>query len=460
MLLSRNHLPRAVLIGLGALAVVGLAAATPFALEWWKPREAGAAPAAAAAAPLSLVPGQADAFTVSPGVLHTLKVETAEVKKSFHSRPLRLSGSLNVDQNRMYRARSRFAGEVTETGTTPEGIGLPPSESIEVRPLRPYDRVEKRQLLAVVWSKDLGEKKSELVDALSTLRVDEKILKRLKKNQSFLPGTSLDMQQLKVTQDLNAVSRVKRTLHVWRLTRAEIEGIEKEAARIFDNLEKGVSVQETDWARVEIRAQFAGTILEKNVRVGDFVDTSTVLYTIADLSRLIIMVHAYEEDLPGLQALPPEQRRWAVQLPADPGAKPLPGAITYISDLIDPTQHTALVTGFVDNSSGLMRVGQYVTATVELPPPADEVEIPTAALIEDGSGSWVVVQTDAAKEQFALRRVAVARRTADWISLRTRLKPEEQRQGAQALRPGERVVTTGVLELASALKDLQGAEKK
>ena len=44
------------------------------------------------------------------------------------------------------------------------------------RPLRHGDKVTVKQLLAVIWSKDLGEKKSELVDALSQLRLDIKYL--------------------------------------------------------------------------------------------------------------------------------------------------------------------------------------------------------------------------------------------------------------------------------------------
>jgi cobalt-zinc-cadmium efflux system membrane fusion protein len=460
MALHRNRWPRILTVGLCAVVLLGLAVAFPFALGRWKAREAAAAPAEPAAPAIRLVTDQPDAFVISPGVVQTLKVQTAVVQKATHPRPLKLTGSLNYDQNLMYRARSRFAGELTQIGTVPEPKGHPSSESTEQRPLRPGDRVEKDQLLAVIWSKELGEKKSELVDALSQWRVDKRILDNLEKSSSAVPERSMSEQRAKVALDRNAILRCERTLGVYRLTREEIEAIKKEAGRIFDSREKGVPVQETDWARVEVRARFAGTVMEKNVNVGDYVDVSSQLYTIANLSRLAVQAHAYEEDLPALQGLTPDQRRWTVRIQAEPDARPLPGAITTIGDVIDPTQHTAFITGYVDNSSGLLRVGQFITATVDLPPPAEEVEIPTAALIEDGSGSWVVIRTDAAQDEFALRRVVVARRTVDWISLRTRLRPNEERRGIRALQPGDTVVTSGALELASALKDLQGAAKK
>src|SRR5205814_745561 len=128
-----------------------------------------------------------------------------------------------------------------------------------------------------------------------------------------------------------------------------------EAERLFKDRQAGIAVQERDWAKVEIRAPLAGTVLEKNINVGDYVDTSTKLYDIADLTHLTVWANVYEEDLPALRALPPGQ--------------------------------------------------------------------------------------------------------ADWVCLRTELKPVETAQGVQVLQPGEKVVTGGALELASALKDIQGAAR-
>src|SRR5206468_9128358 len=61
---------------------------------------------------------------------------------------------------------------------------LPGAEPFQDRPraegeLRFGDFVHKGQLLAVVWSKDLGEKKSELVEGIARLRIDEEKLENL-----------------------------------------------------------------------------------------------------------------------------------------------------------------------------------------------------------------------------------------------------------------------------------------
>src|SRR5262249_56338481 len=90
-----------------------------------------------------------------------------------------------------------------------------------------------------------------------------------------------------------------------------------------------------DWAKVEVRSPLEGTILEKNVTVGDIVDTATDLYKIADLRTLAVWAHVYEDDLPALLALPPDQRTWGVRLPSDPSAMALKRTIYRTTQLID-----------------------------------------------------------------------------------------------------------------------------
>ena len=47
----------------------------------------------------------------------------------------------------------------------------------------------------------------------------------------------------------------------------------------------------------------------------------------------------------------------------------LPGTIDEIGYMIDPNQHTAVIKGYVENPGQRIRAGQYVSATVNIPPP-------------------------------------------------------------------------------------------
>src|SRR5262249_41733426 len=137
------------------------------------------------------------------------------------------------------------------------------------RPITTGDKVSEGQLLAVVWSKDLGEKKSELVDALSQLKLDQDKLRRYREVDRIggVPADTMAAAERSVQADRIAVSRADLTLRSWRLTDKEIEAIYKEAEQVAERVRRGqpghTKEQEKTWARVEVRAPFAGTILEK-----------------------------------------------------------------------------------------------------------------------------------------------------------------------------------------------------
>ncbi len=462
---SRALLLRVVTVGIAISVLGGLVAAAPGLRELWR-SAAGQVPAASAAGEENAgrrarLDGP-DTLALPADVVQALGVRTAEVKQATRPRPLPpLAGSLALDANCLVRVHARFAGEVVEIGTTSNHEADSRSAGpTEFRPLRGGDRVRKGQLLAVVWSKDLGEKKSELVDAVSRLRLDRELLGRLQESftRGVVPERSLREQERNVEADLIAVARAERTLRAWRLTDEEIEAVRAEAEAIRKDPNRR-GREDKDWARVEVRSPQDGTILEKNVTVGDLVDTSTDLFKVADLSRLSVWVHVYEETLPALQALP-RPIPWTIRLKAVPDAPPLRGTADHIGAVIDPNQHTALVTGHVDNADGLLRAGQFVTATVEVPPAPDEVEVPAAALVEDGRASTVFVLAESGQTHFTARRVAVARRFHDVVYVRSRPSAEDAAQGVQSLRPGEQVVSSGAVVLKGALEELQSGARE
>jgi len=348
---------------------------------------------------------------------------------------------LAVDAEHLVRVRARFAGEVISLGADSN-----PTSALSsfTPPPSAGDRVHKGDLLAVVVSKDLGEKKSELVDSLSKLRADEAVLRRLRDGQAdgSIPARSVWDAERGVESDRVAVARAERTLRAWRLTEAEIAEVRSEADRLSAPEGKEGRADPTRWARVEVRAPADGVILEKNVAVGDIVETTADLFKIGDLSHLVVWAHLYEEDLPLVQALP-RPIRWTVTVPSRPGM-PLAGTLDRIGAVIDPNQHTALVTGRVENPNEQLRAGQFVTVMIETPAPASEVEVPVEAVLEDGIQSAVFVQPDPAVNRFVRTPIRVTRRFRDGVCIRA----------GQGLNPGDRVVTGGALLLRDALEAL------
>ena len=257
-------------------------------------------------------------LVVPLSTVKSMQLTTGVVHDARQPQSLRLTGQLMLDPAKLVHVTTRFGGEVVRVASA-DGKDGPQ--------IRIGQKVKQGQLLAKIWSKDIGEKKSDLVDALSQLYLDESIYQRLKELQKSgaIQERAIDEKQRAYESDLIQVERIRRTLTSWRISYAEMQRIEAEAKRIHAKAMAGPSVdldtQASDkpvidslvdgtWGEIQIIAPVEGTILEKNITVGDIVGTDHDLFKVADLSRLIVMANIFEEDLPSVMALPEDQRVW------------------------------------------------------------------------------------------------------------------------------------------------------
>jgi cobalt-zinc-cadmium efflux system membrane fusion protein len=406
------------------------------------------------------------------------------VTKAEKPRPLPPQiGTLNYDNDRLFTIRSRFPGELAEVRKVLDTDG--PVSPTRYRPLRFGDNVKQGDLLAVVWSQQLGQAKAALVDAISNLTLSQDTLNR--QNQiSKEGGTSLATiraSERQVKLDRNALLTAERSLKMWKLSDEELKAIQDEAKLIAEEKKNRSADEEKNWARVEIRVpRFSDNpnaelvVVEKNTNLNDMVDpiNSPPLFKLADTSRLQIWVHPPEEYLPLIQERLKNAQggplKWQIRFQADsPDASPLELPIVQIAPSLEPNQHSPMVLGYLDNPDGRRLIGQFVTATIFMPPDRDTVELPTDALNEVEGQALVFVQPDPAQDEYTLRRVAVVRRFKDVTFVRSKLTEADQqiskeqvargRRPLEPLLPGERVLTRGVVELTAALEDLATKER-
>jgi cobalt-zinc-cadmium efflux system membrane fusion protein len=386
-------------------------------------------------------------------------IQVVQIHQRAAARPrvLVFPGSLSIDPERLSRVRCRCApAEVVQ-------IGKLQGEN-ERRDLRTGDNVRKGQLLAILHSSDAAAKKHELFEALRELRLEEHILERAEAARQTVPEVFILSQRRTVVARRGAITRAEQTLMILGIPAPEIDAVRKEAQQAGVRERKAETEEERKtrldrWALVELRAPNDGTIVERNITLHEVIADPTInLFQIAQLNRLKVIAQVPEDDLPLLNALKAAQRRWTVRTRS--GAAEVEGSIDEIGYLIDPNQHTAVATGFIDNPEGHLRAGQFITASVALPPPTGELVLPARALVEDGRHSFVFVQPNVKQFLYEQRRVAVVRRSQDLVHVRSRLIAEQERQGFQTVRPGERVVTAGAIELKAYLEDLKAQEDR
>jgi cobalt-zinc-cadmium efflux system membrane fusion protein len=483
-----------------------------------------------ASGPPSIVPvsGQPHTLEVSDEVAGSLGIRKGDrdsiavAQPPTMMRPLELPGSTAIIPGRLARIKPRFASaRVVQLGQVFDRS--PKTGMTEFRELRPGDTVAKDDLLGVFYSVDVGSKKNDLLQALVQYALDQQILEQVEKNRQAVPLVYYLTQVRQVQGDRAEVNRALNNLKVWDIPQEEVDALRAEAKKISANQDEwsqtpegrwvlrarqamkgqeahgsrethgsqeahgsrethgsqeihgsqadpGKEEEENPWGRVTLRAPFDGVVLEQNVHKGEMMSDPTVnLFQIADVSRLLVIAHCPEDALPALEALHGNQLRWTVRTVGAAEGTGLPGTIDEIGYIIDANQHTAVIKGYVDNPGKRIRAGQYVSATVSIPSPGDVVEIPDAALVDDGKQSLVFVQPDPAQLRFTMRRVQVTHRFADTVFVRSTPIPKEEQLTApeaeegllprEPLRPGERVLTAGSVELKRVEIDFESRPK-
>lgn len=432
--------------GFGILAVVGVLLLLCYPLI----RSAGSV--TTVDEPVATPRIEGDELVVPKEIVAGMRLRSAPVSGIERRSKLRLTGQLLLDPGGLVHVRTRFGGEVVQIG----------GDATAETTVRVGQQVDKGELLAVLWSKDVGEKKSDYVDALSQLYLHESTFKRFKALEATgaVPQRNLDEVRRIYESDLIQVERFRRTLVSWRILGDELLEVEREAQRIHANALAGpadsalpaggqaIDSKNIDptWANTEIRSPIKGIVLERNLTVGDIVNTDIDLFKVADMSQLLVVANIYEDDLPTLLALKPEERVWDVEVLAAPAADVHHGKIDLIGNVVDPNQHTLVLQGRIDNANGELRIGQFIQTTIWVPAKAGALEIPIEALLDSGSASQVLVSTSEDHTRWRRQKVEVRRRTSKfaWV----------EASGSQ-LRAGDRVLVRAGLELLSVFNELQ-----
>lgn len=173
-------------------------------------------------------------------------------------------------------------------------------------------------------------------------------------------------------------------------------------------------------------------MIKYDIAIGEFVDTSRSLFTVADTSTVWVQADLYEKDLAAAQVGQP------VKLTADayPG-EIFTGRLTYISDVIDTKTRTAKLRCEVPNPDGRLKLDLFVTVMIPTPARRAAVMVPETSVQQINDQSLVFVRLN--EREFQRRDVRLGSEENGWVEV------------SQGVRPGERVVTQGSFQLKAAL---------
>ena len=221
-------------------------------------------------------------------------------------------------------------------------------------------------------------------------------------------------------------------------TRAELLRAEAEAVAARDALD-ALGATRGDGARFVLAAPIAGTVIERSAWLGRLADPRDALFIVGDLTRLWLVVHAFERD--ALRMHVPSAAR--VTFPALPGQTES-GTVTRIGSRVDPKSRTVDVRIELDNPRGVLRPGMSGSALVRLGDSSEQViAVPVEALSRSADG-WCVFLPTAEQGVFELRPVARGRDLGGEVEI------------LSGLAAGERVVKDGAFLLAAEAEKARG----
>jgi RND family efflux transporter MFP subunit len=168
------------------------------------------------------------------------------------------------------------------------------------------------------------------------------------------------------------------------------------------------------------RSPVSGTVVQKSVVEGQYVQEGTDLYLLADLSRVWLVAQVYEFELGRLHAGQPVTATVA----AFPGRE-FSGRILFIEPTLERETRTARVRVVLPNPRGALKPGMFADARLALPL-GERLSIPRSAVIDTGMRQVVYVET--ATGTFTPRDVKLGAAAGD------------RREVLEGLREGEMVV--------------------
>ena len=194
-------------------------------------------------------------------------------------------------------------------------------------------------------------------------------------------------------------------------------------------------MQDERLAWYPLRAPFEATVIEKHITLGEKLSDESCAFTVADLSTVWVDLSVFQKDLPFVRQGQP------VTVSVGPENGKIKGRISYVGPIVGEKTRTALARVVLDNSSGTLRPGTFVTAEVLVDKVAAKVVVPKDTIQDLDDKPTVFVQTD---HGFEPRTVSFG------------LVNDVVMEITSGLRPGERIVTKNGFRLKAELQKVAG----
>lgn len=239
------------------------------------------------------------------------QIRTAPVERRLATVSVRMVGKVDYDETRTGTITAYVPGRLERLFVDYTGV-----------------RVTRGDHMVTIYSPELIAAQEELLQAIESAR-------------------KLERSELEIMRRTSAgtVSAARERLRLWGLLPEQIAEVEAQD-----------SVQEV----ITLYSPMSGVVIDKNALQGQYVETGSRIYTIADLEHLWVRVEAYESDIAWVHL--GQQVEFTTE--AYPGTV-FRGRVSFIDPIVDARTRTVKLRVNVPNQDGRLKPGMLVRAEVK-----------------------------------------------------------------------------------------------
>jgi RND family efflux transporter MFP subunit len=233
------------------------------------------------------------------------------------------------------------ANEYKQTPVVPVTGGIVREVNVELG-----DKVKRGQSLLTIFSTELADSQSEYLKMLAELEEHHKHHQRAIELVEIgaISREELDDATTKYKSAQAAVASVRQRLILL--------GVD---TRQIDELKTSSQVS----SLISVSAPASGTVINRDVNVGEVIDKGKELFSIADLSTVWVIGQIYENDFRSVGVGTPA----LITTPSYPGQS-FNGRISYLDPRVDPNTRTSQVRIEIPNRGMVLRLGMFVDVSL------------------------------------------------------------------------------------------------
>ncbi|BDD12938.1 cation transporter (plasmid) [Fulvitalea axinellae] len=315
------------------------------------------------------------ALKMSPTAMQLAQVRTQIVKEGLPTKRTSLNGKVKEDERAVYTQTAHIGGRVEKLLVNYSG-----------------EYVKKGQVLAYVYAPELIGAQRELLETYKMRERHPELFRA-----------------------------AKRKLKYWKLTEGQINKILSSREPI---------------ERFAIRSDVNGTVMMKNLNLGDYIKRGQTLWQVADLSRLWVLLDVHESDMPWVKT----GDAVTFTVPSLPG-KTFEAEIDFIDPIIGGRTRVAEARLDIKNPEGDLKPNMLVSAEVgsDLGSDTPSIVVPKSAVMWTGRQSVVYVKEEKPTGvYFTMRKVILGPGLGDSYVI------------AEGLAEGEEIAVSGTFNIDAA----------